>query len=288
MKLEHYMNARHPSCGFKSLPHGNSKIRRAWKKIYATISLLKSRSGLGFQYSDGSISVDYPKAWNDLIKTRNRYLARIELLESLQKMMLKAQEKIKMLKRNLMYQLEQHKVHLKLKMNLMNQLEQHKVHSPLKMVKPINLRKRVMKQFIESHDKRMTFLIDKLGECDLSKIRGKIFSIIGSPAYEIYNSDERVKAAMGITQDINTMEFFVHPYDKSMIYKKWPLFADWEKIFRKDGAFEQSAEGPEVDDAPAKKEDQIAEKEPTVSAGATQSSWSAFYASMNLVSANVY
>ena len=42
------------------------------------------------------------------------------------------------------------------------------------------------------------------------------------------------------------------------------------------------------DDAPAKKEDQIAEKEPTVSAGATQSSWSAFYASMNLVSANVY
>jgi len=67
MELEHYMNARHPNCGLKSLPHVDSKIR-AWKKSYATISLLKSRSGLGFQYSDGSILVDDPKAWDDLIK----------------------------------------------------------------------------------------------------------------------------------------------------------------------------------------------------------------------------
>ena len=77
-----------------------------------------------------------------------------------------------------------------------------------------------------------------------------------------------------------------------------------EEIFHKDGATEQSAEGPEVGvqeiewikaqedtndmslyfpiivvheyDAPAKKEDQIAEGKPIVSAGATQSSWSAF------------
>jgi len=89
-----------------------------------------------------------------------------------------------------------------------------------------------------------------------------------------------------------------------MTFRKWPLFVDWEEIFRKDGATEQSAEGPEVgvqeierieaqevandmsfefpsivvdeDDAPAKKEDQIAQGEPSVSAGATQSSWSAF------------
>ena len=73
MELEHYMNARHPSCGLKSLPHVDSKIR-AWKKSYATISLLKSRSGLGFQYSDGSILVDYPKAWDDLIKVIYIYL----------------------------------------------------------------------------------------------------------------------------------------------------------------------------------------------------------------------
>jgi len=48
----------------------------------------------------------------------------------------------------------------------------------------------VMKQFTESHDKRMASLIDKLGERDLSEIRGKIFSIIGSPAFEIYKSNE--------------------------------------------------------------------------------------------------
>ncbi|XP_049391889.1 uncharacterized protein LOC125856402 [Solanum stenotomum] len=108
MELEHYMNAHHPNCGLKSLPHVDSKIR-AWKKSYATISLLKSRSGLGFQYSDRSILVDDRKSWDDLIKvdpnaksinlknghyllTGKRYLARIELLESLpkgQKMLLK-------------------------------------------------------------------------------------------------------------------------------------------------------------------------------------------------------
>lgn len=67
MELKHYMNARHPSCGLKSLPHVDSKIR-AWKKSYATISLLKSQSGLGFQFSDESTLVNYPKAWDDLIK----------------------------------------------------------------------------------------------------------------------------------------------------------------------------------------------------------------------------
>ncbi|KAG5585373.1 hypothetical protein H5410_045807 [Solanum commersonii] len=77
MELEHYMNARHSNCGLESLAHVDSKLR-AWKKSYATISLLKSRSGLGFQYSDGSLLVDDPKAWDDLIK-----------------MMLEAQEKIK-------------------------------------------------------------------------------------------------------------------------------------------------------------------------------------------------
>ena len=55
------MNACHPNCGLKSLHHVNFKIR-AWNKSYATISLLKSRSHLGFQYSDGRIIVDDPKA----------------------------------------------------------------------------------------------------------------------------------------------------------------------------------------------------------------------------------
>ncbi|KAG5623725.1 hypothetical protein H5410_008943 [Solanum commersonii] len=163
MELEQHMNDCHPNSGLQALPHIFSKIR-GWKKHYMTLSLVKSQSGLGFRYSDGTILVEDPKAWDDFIK--------------------------------------------------------------------------------------------------------------------------------------------VDPYAKSMTFRKWPLFVDWEEIFRKDGATEQSAEGPEVgvqeikrieaqevandmsfefpiivvdeDDAPAKKEDQIAQGEPSVSAGATQSSWSAF------------
>uniref|UniRef100_M1CYY3 RNase H family protein n=1 Tax=Solanum tuberosum TaxID=4113 RepID=M1CYY3_SOLTU len=63
----------------------------------------------------------------------------------------------------------------------------------------------VMKQFTESHDKRMTSLINKLGEHDIYEIHGNIFSIIGFPTFEIYNLDERVKVAMEITQDIKRM-----------------------------------------------------------------------------------
>lgn len=66
MELEHYMIAHLPNYGLH-LTHIDSKIG-AWKKNYATISLLKSRRGLGFQYSDGTILVDCPKAWDNLIK----------------------------------------------------------------------------------------------------------------------------------------------------------------------------------------------------------------------------
>lgn len=73
MELERYMHARHPNSGLKSQPHIDSKIR-AWKRSYSSISLLKSRSGLGFQYSDGTILVDYPKAWDDFIKVNYIFL----------------------------------------------------------------------------------------------------------------------------------------------------------------------------------------------------------------------
>ena len=79
-----------------------------------------------------------------------------------------AQEKIKLLKRNLMYQLEQHKVHLLLKLNLMNQLEQHKVHSPLQKVKPINLRKRAT--VLKHHLLKSTKKVDAKKEKQLKMI----------------------------------------------------------------------------------------------------------------------
>ena len=65
----------------------------------------------------------------------------------------------------------------------------------------------VMKQFIESHDKRMTFLIDKLGERDLFEIVVRYFLLL-DPLHWIYNSHERVKTTMKITQDIKRMNFF--------------------------------------------------------------------------------
>lgn len=61
------MNVRHPNYGLKSLPRIDSIIL-ARKKSYATTSLLNSRSGLGFKYSDRSILVDDPKARDDLIR----------------------------------------------------------------------------------------------------------------------------------------------------------------------------------------------------------------------------
>ncbi|KAH0705378.1 hypothetical protein KY290_010072 [Solanum tuberosum] len=67
MKLEQHMNVCHPNCGLQALPHIFSKIR-GWKKHFMTISLAKSRSGLGFRYIDGTILVDDPEAWDDFIK----------------------------------------------------------------------------------------------------------------------------------------------------------------------------------------------------------------------------
>uniref|UniRef100_A0A3Q7ICG3 Myb/SANT-like domain-containing protein n=1 Tax=Solanum lycopersicum TaxID=4081 RepID=A0A3Q7ICG3_SOLLC len=66
-ELECYLCEHHPNSGLKGEPHVLSKIRY-WKKCYASIAMLKSRSGLGFQYSDGPIIVDDPKFWDDFLK----------------------------------------------------------------------------------------------------------------------------------------------------------------------------------------------------------------------------
>ncbi|XP_049372455.1 uncharacterized protein LOC125837364 [Solanum verrucosum] len=293
MELEHYMNARHPNCGLKSLPHVDSKIR-AWKKSYATISLLKSRSGLGFQYSDGSILVDDPKAWDDLIKVdpnaksvnlkkwplfadwevifgKDRAtgefaegpedaveeIERIEAQEITDGMSVgfpidvvdvddasgtredqAAQEEPNVstgatqspfttqdepnestgaaqssftTQKGETHQSQKQGNSFKASSSKVNEKGRCKKRKTTEDDNETVLKglMEVMKQFTESHDKRMASLIDKLEERDLSEIRGKIFSIIGSPAFEIYNSDERVKAAMGITQDIKRMEFFL-------------------------------------------------------------------------------
>ena len=47
IELEQHMNVCHPNCGLQAQPHIFSKIR-GWQKHYMTISLVKSRSCLGF------------------------------------------------------------------------------------------------------------------------------------------------------------------------------------------------------------------------------------------------
>ncbi|XP_049406263.1 uncharacterized protein LOC125869906 [Solanum stenotomum] len=293
MELEHYMNSHHPNFGLESLPHVDSKIR-AWKKSYATISLLKGRSGLGFQYSDGIILVDDPKAWDDLIKvdpnaksmdlrkcqlfadwkeifgkdratgefaegqedtveeierieaqeitngmsvgfpivvvevddpsdtredqtaqeepnvstgaTQSPFTAQVEPNESTG-----AAQSSFTTQKGETHQSQKQGNNFKASSSKVNEKGRCKKRRTVEDDNETVLKglMEVMKQFTESHDKRLTFLIDKLGKRNLSEIRGKIFSIIGSSTFEIYNSDERVKAAMGITQDIKRKEFFL-------------------------------------------------------------------------------
>ncbi|XP_015166373.1 uncharacterized protein [Solanum tuberosum] len=67
MELEDYLHEHHPESGLKGEPHVNSKLK-FWKRCYASLSLLKGRSGLGFQYSDGTIIIDDPKEWDKFLK----------------------------------------------------------------------------------------------------------------------------------------------------------------------------------------------------------------------------
>ncbi|XP_016487847.1 uncharacterized protein LOC107807907 [Nicotiana tabacum] len=68
---------------------------------------------------------------------------------------------------------------------------------------------KVMKNFIESQDKRMGALIDKIGDRDRSDIRGEIYSILESPAFELYSIQERIKATMILCEDVKKMELFL-------------------------------------------------------------------------------
>jgi len=73
MELERYIHKYHPTSGLKGEPHIKNKMRY-WKRCYGSIALLKTQSGLGFQYSDGTIIVDDPKHWIDFIKVINIFL----------------------------------------------------------------------------------------------------------------------------------------------------------------------------------------------------------------------
>ncbi|XP_059293012.1 uncharacterized protein LOC132046404 [Lycium ferocissimum] len=66
----------------------------------------------------------------------------------------------------------------------------------------------VMKNFTESQDKRRGALIDKIGDRDLSDLHGQIYSILESPAFELYSGEQRIKATMILCDDVRKMNLF--------------------------------------------------------------------------------
>ncbi|KAG5606897.1 hypothetical protein H5410_028389 [Solanum commersonii] len=118
----------------------------------------------------------------------------------------------------------------------------------------------VMKQFTESHDKRMTSLIDKPEELDLSAILNK-----------------RVKKRTEITKYIKRMKCFL---SISELDRHKDGVQEIERTKAQEVANDMSMEFPIIfvdeDDALAEREDQIAQEEPSVSTGAIQSSKSSF------------
>ena len=73
MELERYIHKHHLRSGLKGEQHIKNKMRY-WKRCYGSITLLKTRRGLKFQYSDGTIIVEDPKHWIDFIKVVNIFL----------------------------------------------------------------------------------------------------------------------------------------------------------------------------------------------------------------------
>uniref|UniRef100_M1BAB8 RNase H family protein n=1 Tax=Solanum tuberosum TaxID=4113 RepID=M1BAB8_SOLTU len=67
----------------------------------------------------------------------------------------------------------------------------------------------VIKNFTDSQDKRMGALIDKIGNRDQSDLRDQIYSIIESPIFELYSTEQRIKATMVLCDDVKKMELFI-------------------------------------------------------------------------------
>lgn len=64
-----------------------------------------------------------------------------------------------------------------------------------------------MKNFIESQDKRMGALIDKIRDRDRSDIPGEIYSILESPAFKLCSVQEHIKATIILCEDVIWVNF---------------------------------------------------------------------------------
>ncbi|KAF3680696.1 putative ABC transporter B family member 25-like [Capsicum annuum] len=68
----------------------------------------------------------------------------------------------------------------------------------------------VLNFFTEVQDKRMSALIEKLGECDRSDVRCQVYSILKSPVFlELYTVQQRIKAGTVLCKYDKKMELFL-------------------------------------------------------------------------------
>ncbi|KAG5620526.1 hypothetical protein H5410_005744 [Solanum commersonii] len=288
MELERYIYKYHPRSGLKGEPHIKNKMRY-WKRCYGSIALLKTRSGLGFQYSDGTIIVDDPKHCIDFIKidppakkknakkwplaTGEFAKGSLDATEEIQKSQapqhsndMKEEEeenayhssKIGIEEaENATGQNEfatakdftepssfigaenvtgpsifnegenvtgsenehagsrkSHKQSEYSKRSSSNVNEKEKSKKRKKIVEDdsetfLKGMMEVMKNFTESQDKRIGSLIEKMGDRDRSDVRGQVYSILESPAFELYTTEQRIKAAMILCKDDKEMELFL-------------------------------------------------------------------------------
>ncbi|KAG8390995.1 hypothetical protein BUALT_Bualt01G0142000 [Buddleja alternifolia] len=70
MLLEQAMIQAFPGTNIRAEPHINSRIT-VWRKNYATISTMQSRSGFGWNDTTNMITVDSEESWNNFVKTDN-------------------------------------------------------------------------------------------------------------------------------------------------------------------------------------------------------------------------
>ncbi|XP_012842395.1 PREDICTED: uncharacterized protein LOC105962627 [Erythranthe guttata] len=66
--LEQYMVQKFPGTDLKATPHIHSKIH-VWKKHYASLSTMLSKSGFGWNETNNTIEVIDEQVWQEYVKT---------------------------------------------------------------------------------------------------------------------------------------------------------------------------------------------------------------------------
>ena len=84
----------------------------------------------------------------------------------------------------------------------------------------------VVKNFTESQDKRISALIEKMGDRDRSDVRRQVYSILESPAFELYPTEHRIKAAMILCNGDKKMELFLRMGEHDRQTMMWMVVHD--------------------------------------------------------------